>query len=488
MREGACPLARRFLALAQHHPTATALRGPGDEVTTRGELASAALTLAGRTRPLLGAGRTAVVSLPNGASLVASFVGLRAAGFTVALVDATAPVDELLRCARAVGAGLVVTGKGRLPGGVVGPGAADAELSRHDCEPVPLPAAAAVLKLTSGSTGAPRAIAVSARQLAADTAQIMRTMGVRADDTTLAAIPLTHSYGIGSCLIPLLLAGTPLVLPASPLPAALAAALAEGRVAHFPAVPAMIRAFAGLSGLPNLTTLRVCLSAGAPLKPQDAAAFHAATGRKVHVFYGSSECGGITYDRSAAPVHAEGAVGTAMERVVVEVVDGAGQCLPRGQQGRVRVRSHAVAVAAVPPLEDPGVLAPGLFLTSDYGILDAAGSLTLTGRVAEQLNIAGRKVHPEEVRRILEAISGVRAAHVTGLPDAHRGDLVAAVVAVDPAARLTVPAILAACRSRLAPHKVPRRIVLVDELPLTSRGKIDSHAICSLLKRCQVRV
>ena len=488
MLEGECPLARRFLALARHHPTAIAVRGPSGEITTRAELAAAALAFAGRARPLLGLGRTAVVSLPNATSLVAAFIGLRVAGVTVALVDATAPIDELLGCARAVGAGLIVAGKRRLAEGIAGPAGVDVALAPYECEPVPSPPAAAVLKLTSGSTGNPRAIAVGAHQLVADTIQIMRTMGVRADDTTLAAIPLTHSYGIGSCLMPLLLAGTPLVLPASPLPAALATALAEGRVTHFPAVPAMIRALAGLSTLPDLSLLRVCLSAGAPLKPHDAAAFHAATGTKVHVFYGSSECGGITYDRADAPVHAEGAVGTAMHRVIVEVVDDFGLCVRHGQQGRVRVRSRAVAIAAVPPLEDPGVLASGVFLTSDHGIFDAAGGLTLTGRVAQQLNIAGKKVHPEEVRRVLEAIAGVRAAHVAGLPDAHRGELVAAVVAVDPAAGLTVPAILAACRSRLAPHKLPRRIVLVDELPLTDRGKIDSNAICSLLKRRHARI
>jgi acyl-CoA synthetase (AMP-forming)/AMP-acid ligase II len=488
MREGACPLARRFLALARHHPTATALRGPGGEVTTRAELAGAALALAGRVPRLLSAGRAAVVSLPNSTSLVATFIGLRVAGATVALVDATAPLDELLRCARAVGASLIVAGRGRLPDGVFGPEAADVALAPHECEPVPIPAAAAVLKLTSGSTGAPRAIAVTARQLTADVLQIMRTMDVRPDDVTLAAIPLTHAYGIGSCLLPLLLAGTPLVFPASPLPAALAAALAEGRATHFPAVPAMIRALAGLPGLPAFLRLRVCLSAGAPLKPDDATAFHAATGAKVHVFYGSSECGGITYDRSAAPVHAEGAVGTAMHRVTVEVVDVAGQCVRPGQPGRVRVRSRAVALAAVPPLDDPGILAPGVFLTSDYGVLDADGGLTLTGRVAEQLNVAGKKVHPEEVRRVLEGIPGVRAAHVAGLPDEHRGELVAAAVAVDPAAGLTVPAILAACRSRLAPHKLPRRIVLVDELPLSARGKPDRTAILALLNRCQARI
>ena len=361
-------------------------------------------------------------------------------------------------------------------------------LAPHACEPVAVPRAAVLLKLTSGSTGAPRAIAVGARALAADTVQIMRTMGVRGDDVTLAAIPLTHSYGIGSCLVPLLLAGTPLVVPASPLPAALAAALVDRRVAHFPAVPAMVRALAGLSDLPALPRLRVCLSAGAPLRAAEAEAFRAVTGVKVHNFYGSSECGGITYDRTAAPLLDDGVVGTALDRVTVEVVDEGGRPLAVGDRGRVRVRSRAVALAAVPPLADPGVLTPATFLTADYGVLDAAGTLTLTGRVAEQLNVAGKKVHPEEVRRVLEGIGGVRAACVIGLPDPHRGELVAAVVAVDPGAALTVPAILAGCRARLAPHKVPRRIVLVPELPLTARGKLDRAAVLALLRECQVRI
>jgi len=481
MGEGACPLARRFLALAQHAPPAAAVRGPAGAIASRGDLAAAAVALARRVRGLSAPGTTAVLALPNSPELVAAFLGLRLAGAPVALVDAAAPGDEVLRCARAVGAALVLTSPGRLPGLDAEIGPDGTALVRHSCAPVAVPAGAAVLKITSGSTGMPRAIAVSARALAADTVQILRTMGVRAGDVTLAAIPLSHSYGIGSCLVPLLIAGTPLVVPASALPAALAAALSEGAVEHFPAVPAMVRALGGLADLPPLPRLRVCLSAGAPLRPADAAAFHAATGVKVHVFYGSSECGGITYDRAADPVHADGAVGTAVERVAVEVVDEAGRALRPGETGRVRVRSRAVALAAVPPLEDPAALRPGVFLTADLGVLDGAGRLTLTGRVAEQLNVAGKKVHPEEVRQVLEGIAGVRAAHVTGLPDVHRGELVAALVAVAPEAGLTVPAIIAACRARLAPHKVPRRVALVDELPVTARGKLDASAVRTLL-------
>jgi long-chain acyl-CoA synthetase len=231
-----------------------------------------------------------------------------------------------------------------------------------------------------------------------------------------------------------------------------------------------------------LPDLRVVLSAGAPLAPADAAAFHAATGRKVHVFYGSSECGGITYDRTDAPVHEEGAVGTAMARVVVDVVDDGDRPLPAGAQGRVRVHSRAAALAILPAPDDERTLVPGRFLTGDLGRLDDAGRLTLTGRVAAELNVAGKKVHPDEVRRVLLELPGVRSAVVLGIPDPHRGEIVAALVEAEPGSGVDVRSVLETCRARLAPHKVPRRVVVVDRLPLSERGKLQRDEALRLLR------
>lgn len=481
MPEVRCPLARRFLLLARRHGDAAALLGPDGRTTaSRAALAGAAIELKDALAPHLAGARPVVLSLPNADGFVHAFLALRLADLPVALVDASAPPDEVLRCAVAVGAGAILATPERVPGELVWERGGHALAVPRELSAVRLPAGTAVLKLTSGSSGLPKAIALSARQLAADGVQIMRTMGFGGDDVTLAAIPLTHSYGVGSCLLPLLLAGTPQAFPTCALPAALAATLDAASVVHFPAVPVMIRALATLPGLPELPRLRVVLAAGAPLAPSDAAAFHAATGRKVHVFYGSSECGGITYDRSDAPTHAPGAVGTPVTRVAVELVDVEGGLLPPGTEGRVRVRSRAVALAAIPP-PDGSVLGSGTFLTGDLGRFAADGSLTLTGRVGEALNVAGKKVDPDEVRRALEAIPGVSSAAVTGLPDRHRGDLVAAVVAVEPGSALTVRAVLAACRGRLAPHKVPRRVVLVDDLPLSERGKLRRDAVLALL-------
>jgi acyl-coenzyme A synthetase/AMP-(fatty) acid ligase len=483
MADASCPIARRFLQLARARPEFPALLGPdGETLASRFALAAAVTTTHDLLASVVVPRSTVLLSLPNGFEFVRTFTALRLLGASVALVDASAPADELERAADAVGAAFIAAAPEKVARGVV---LADRSLAlaARRAAAVELPTRTAILKLTSGSTGQPRAITVGSRQLAADTVQIMRTMGVRPGDVTLAVIPLTHSYGIGSCLIPLLLAGTPLAFPTWALPAALAHTLARARVAHFPAVPAMIRTLVSLPELPELPELRVCLTAGAPLAPQDAAAFHTATGHKVHIFYGCSECGGITYDRSESRVHAEGAVGTAMYRVSVTVVDESGRSLPPGVEGRVLVASPSVALGAIPAAEEADSLSAGRFLSSDLGVMDEEGTLTLTGRVAEFLNVAGKKVHPEEVRRVLEALPGVQSAVVAGLPDPHRGQLVAALVAPRPGVTLTVHAILTGCRTRLAPHKVPRKIVLVDELPTSERGKVRKEVVMQLLTR-----
>ncbi|HNX48933.1 MAG TPA: long-chain fatty acid--CoA ligase [Thermoanaerobaculaceae bacterium] len=481
-----CPLLRRFFLLAALDPQQPALLGSqGDVLATRGQLASRIAGLTETLAPFLPAGRPVALSLPNGPDLVTAFGAIRALGLPAALVDAGAPAAELAQAADAVGATAILAGIGRLGSARPVWDSAVAALGLRDrLEAVGVPTGTALLKLTSGSTGTPRAIAVGARELATDSVNIMHTMDVRPDDATLAAIPLTHSYGIGSCLVPLFLTGLPLAFPTSSLPPAIAETLTRGRVAHFPAVPAHIRALASLDDhLPPLPDLRVCLTAGAPLAPADAQAFETLTGHRVNVFYGSSECGAITYETGPPSLRGSGQVGRAMRGVRVEVVDEAFNPLPPGLEGRVLVRSGAVARGTVPAHDRGGLIGGGRFLAGDSGVFDEAGCLTLTGRVAELLNVAGKKVHPDEVRRVLEAIPGIRAAVVTGLPDVHRGQLVAAVVEVDRAAGLTVPAILAACRRVLAPHKLPRRLVLVDEMPTSERGKVRKDAVLALLSR-----
>ncbi|MCJ7441967.1 MAG: hypothetical protein MUO25_10370 [Thermoanaerobaculaceae bacterium] len=165
MPEVGCPIVRRFLLLARRRPGLPALLGPDGEIlATRGALAAAIDVQRERLAPLVPSGSTVLLSLPNGADFVRVFSAFRQLGARVALADASAPVDELQRAATAVGAAFLAATPERLARSqlVLAEGSL-AVAARRKPVPVELPTGTVILKLTSGSTGMPRALAVGAR-------------------------------------------------------------------------------------------------------------------------------------------------------------------------------------------------------------------------------------------------------------------------------------------------------------------------------------
>jgi long-chain acyl-CoA synthetase len=121
----------------------------------------------------------------------------------------------------------------------------------------------------------------------------------------------------------------------------------------------------------------------------------------------------------------------------------------------------------------------GGFLTGDYGSFDARGRLVLAGRVSSFINVAGRKVQPSEVEQVLKSMPAVDDVRVVAVPDARRGEQVAACVVAS--GDLTVTDVRRYCALRLAPHKIPRVVIFVDAIPMTTRGKTDQGALRSLV-------
>lgn len=341
--------------------------------------------------------------------------------------------------------------------------------------PCPMPgrhAPAAVLKLTSGSTGEPRATYTEERHLIADVAQIATAMDIGPGTRQFGVIPLSHSYGFSNLLLPLLWQGTPLFLRPQFVPTQVGPDIAAAALETFAGVPFMFEHLARHQVLPVLPSLRLAVSAGARLTYDTVTAFHGATGLKVRSFYGSSESGGICFDGDPR-LDARVPVGPAMGSTRVELV--ADPDAPEGS-GRVRVSGPNVidgyAGAAAPRLD-------GVFLTGDYAEVDAAGTYVLTGRVPSLVNVAGRKVHPQEVEAALRALPGVSDAVAMGVDDAVRGQaLGACLVSAEPWNARTVRQALA---TQLAAYKLPRVVVVMRALPLTDRGKVDRAAIARLL-------
>jgi long-chain acyl-CoA synthetase len=335
---------------------------------------------------------------------------------------------------------------------------------------------AAVLKLTSGSTGLPRATFTTDRHLLLDSEHIVSAMDVRPDDVQLGLIPLSHAYGLGSLVVPLLIQGTSVVLRETFVPGHVPEDGAQHRARVFPGVPFMFEHL--VAHLPPEDwprSLETLISAGARLDVAMARDFAERFGVKIHSFYGATETGGICYDASDEICDTP-TVGWPLPGVSVTLRDD--DDAPPGA-GRVHVAGEAVTRGYAGDREHAAAFADG-FLTGDLGRLEDDGRLTLVGRVSAFVNVAGRKVQPDEVERVLRAMPAIADARVIGVADARRGQqLVACVVAR--ARGLRPYAIRTFCAERLAAHKIPRAFVFVDELPRDGRGKTSGRALEALV-------
>ena len=323
-----------------------------------------------------------------------------------------------------------------------------------------------LLKLTSGTTAAPRAIRFRSAQLIADCVQICETMGITDRDLNFGVIPISHSYGFSNLLTPLIVRGVPLVVSRDRMPRAVLDDLARTRSTVFPGMPVFYQAFCEIESPPRLPDLRLCISAGAPLPLSAAQKFLEKFGQPIHSFYGSSECGGICYDREA-PLVEPGFVGAAMNDVIIEPLE------PDAAMSRVRVRSAAAADGYFPE-PDEAKLANGVFVPDDL-LARSSDGFRIAGRVSDLINVAGKKVNPAEVEAALLAFDGVREAIVFGRISALRNEEVAACIVADP--RVQQTDLLEFCRSRLSGWQVPKRIFFLHQMPVTERGKISRRAL-----------
>jgi acyl-CoA synthetase (AMP-forming)/AMP-acid ligase II len=198
---------------------------------------------------------------------------------------------------------------------------------------------------------------------------------------------------------------------------------------------------------------------------------------KIHSFYGTTETGGIAFDADGE-MREEAVVGRALPGVTITLRPD--EHAPDGA-GRIHVRSAAVAGGYSDDTRD-GFDEQG-FLTGDYGAWDARQHLALRGRVSAFVNIAGRKVQPEEVEQVLRAMPGVADVRILAAPDARRGQqIVACIVADTSDDRISTLAVRQFCAARLAAYKIPRTIIFLSAIPLTVRGKTDRAALEDLVR------
>jgi len=326
--------------------------------------------------------------------------------------------------------------------------------------------APALLKLTSGTTAAPRAVRFRSEQLLADCNQICETMGISDVDLNFGVIPISHSYGFSNLLTPLIARGVPMVLSRERMPRAVLMDLARTNATVFPGMPVFYQAFCEMENVPALPKLRLCISAGAPLAFAVGRQFQDKFNKPIHSFYGASECGGICYDRNAFPA-VTGLVGQPMRGVDVEIID------PTASASQIRVHSAAVGDGYFPE-SDKEKLSGGLFVPDDL-LTKTENGLQIVGRISDVINVAGKKVNPAEVEAHLLRFRGVRHAVVFGRASALRNEEVVACVVASPG--VDEAGLLDFCRRALSGWQVPKRVFIVDAIPANERGKISRREL-----------
>jgi acyl-CoA synthetase (AMP-forming)/AMP-acid ligase II len=327
--------------------------------------------------------------------------------------------------------------------------------------PGELPAEIVHLKTTSASTGAPRVVGFTAPQLMADAENIISTMGLQPDWPNLGLISLAHSYGFSNLVLPLLLHGIPLILAGSGLPEALRRAAADEKELTLAAVPALWKTWLDSNAIP--ASIRLAISAGAPLPLELEQRIFEKFALKVHNFYGSTECGGIAYDDSFEVRSDPTLIGKPMKNVSTSV----------GEDGCLEVRGAAVGQTYLP---DPSPnLQNGVFQTTDL-VEIKEGRIYFRGRACDRINVAGRKISPESIELVLASHPQVRECVAFGIPSADegRGETIVACLATEQ--ELDSATLKQFAMEHLPAWQVPREWWLVKTLQANDRGKLSRQA------------
>jgi long-chain acyl-CoA synthetase len=333
-----------------------------------------------------------------------------------------------------------------------------------------------VYQFSSGSTGRPKRVPRTHGQCAAE-AGMYESLGLTHEDRIFCAIPLFHTWGMGACLFGAAASGATIVILQEPQPFLLkrrqALELIEReRATIFPGVPFNFRLMAEAPSAADLSSLRLCFSAGTALPREAFEAFGERFGVLVRQLYGSTETGMITANMSDDPVSTFESVGSPVQGVTVEIVDDDGSPLPVGEIGEVTVASPASSSGYAGADEaSREAFRDGRYFTGDLGLLDDDGLLYLQGRKKLLIEVGGYKVDPIEVQDVIVAHPAVNEAIVVGVASETAGEETVKAVVV-PASDCEEGELIAFCRERLANFKVPKAVEFRDEIPTSPLGKV----------------
>lgn len=354
----------------------------------------------------------------------------------------------------------------------------------------------AAIQYTGGTTGPPKGVMLTHRNLVANALQSyswLRGWGFSAKPqpagwpVVVCAVPFFHIYGMTVAMNESVQFGCTLVLVPDPRPEAIMEAVQRHRATHLPLIPRMMREMLEHPDAAryDLTSLTSCVSGGAAVEPALVERFTEKTGARIYHGYGLTEAGPTTHctPLEGAPDHST--VGLTFPDTEAKIVDArTGEIeLPPGEAGELVVRGPQVMAGYWRrPEETKRALRDGWLYTGDIALIDGSGFLYIVDRKANRIVSAGHTVWPSRVEEALGSHPAVQLAAALGVPDPLRcATGLRALVVLRPGHSVGVADLIDHCGSSLEPHEVPEMIDIVDSLPLTPLGKVDRLALQGML-------
>ncbi len=492
---------------ARERPRAEALRAPSQPPLTYGELAGhverVSGLLAGR-----GFGREdrIALALPDEAATVTALLSVTAVAIAAPLPIGL-PLHEARRVLSGLGARAIAVPQRRAVPAAAAARELGIEVLEFESRPsgpaglfdlngrgdrgrlaavsAASPADAAFVLRTSGTAGEPRRVRITHAQFCGAGRDACRVWGLTAGDRGFTVSPLFHLAALYHTLAFPLVSGSSVFVSPGFDAERFRGWFQEAMPTHFGASPAVYQAILDRAGGPeelrHRAPLRFVRSAAAALPSSSRERVEALFGVPVLEAYALTEAGLVSAVTEKQARRKPGSVGRSVGPSLA-IVDASGRPLPTGSVGEILVEGPGVMAGYDGDPEATSAAFFGHWLrTGDLGWLDADGDLRITGRLKEQINRGGEKISPREVDEALLAHPAVAEAAAFGVAHPRLGEDLAAVVVLQPDAAVAPASLRAFVAARLAPFKVPSRIVFRDAIPRNAAGKVPRNGLAAML-------
>jgi acyl-CoA synthetase (AMP-forming)/AMP-acid ligase II len=340
---------------------------------------------------------------------------------------------------------------------------------------------------TSGTTGAPKGVMTSHEQALRATHGWIECVTLRAGDRYLIVNPFFHAFGYRSGWLACLMTGATIFPQAVFDVAGVLERVSEERISVLPGPPTLYQSILAQPDREqyDLSSLRVGVTGAAAIPTELVRRIFDELGFEVLVTGYA-----LTESSAAATMCRPGddpetiatTSGRAVPDVEIRIVDEAGKTLPPDTPGEVVIRGYNVMKGYFndPEATAEAIDADGWLHTGDIGTLDERGYIRITDRLKDMVIVGGFNAYPAEIENILVGLEAIQHVAVIGIPDERMGEVCMAFVVPKPGANLTEEEVTAYARENMANYKVPRRVALLDEMPLTPSGKVQKYRLREL--------